>query len=578
VRVLIRGQRATAAVPRPSTEVPKGHRNSAGQETLRNLLVRKFCRLFSAVALCILFAQSAVQAQTQKPPQPQTQTLVNYSGISIEPSEQLFATLCALDAAGFAADESTLAEIPSRLALREDLLKMHGPATEAVRQFYRDHLRADPGETLSLYVTFALVAGPAPDFKPQMRRELLPPEALAIDGFQTVLAAFYREAGLRTRWQEIEPGYARVIGRYDSPVRRIVTTVNAYLREILKPSANRDFTVYVEPLVGSRTNFRNVGDHYAIVVGASSQIPTDAIQHAYLHFKLDPLPLQYADQLRAKKALLNLAARAPRLPVEFQNDFVAFADECFVKAVEIRLRRLQPAALESALADADQSGFTLVRPFAVELQKFEKAEPAMSYYFPAILAGLDVEAEQKRLANVKFSPVTAEPEAKKETAPAADQPTELDAMLAKGNREIAAKDAPAAEETFEKILADHPDDARALYGLAIASVLGGQAGRAKELFEKLVSAPDPASAGGKSAATAADPTILAWSHVYLGRIDDLEGDRETAVSEYHSALTVVGAPEAARVAAERGVQESYDPRAKLNDTQENRNTKGPQQP
>ena len=86
------------------------------------------------------------------------------SGVSVEASQQVFSTMCALDAAGFNSDESTLSEMPSRLALRTELLNMQGPATTELRQFYRDHLLADPGETLSRFMTFALVVGPPPRF------------------------------------------------------------------------------------------------------------------------------------------------------------------------------------------------------------------------------------------------------------------------------------------------------------------------------------------------------------------------------------------------------------------------------
>ena len=46
----------------------------------------------------------------------------------------------------------------------------------------------------------------------------------------------------------------------------------------------------------------------------------------------------------------------------------------------------------------------MVRPFVTQLQKFEKAEPAMSLYFPDLMAGIDVEAERKRLQNFAFAP------------------------------------------------------------------------------------------------------------------------------------------------------------------------------
>jgi len=183
--------------------------------------------------------------------------------------------------------------------------------------------------------------------------------------------------------------------------------------------------------------------------------------------------------------------------------------------------------------------------------KFEKAEPAMSYYFPDIVAKLDVEGERKRLQHVTFAPAE-EPLAEHGAAPA-EEPSELDRLLAQGNRELAAQDAAAATATFEQALAKQPDDSRALYGLAIASVLSGKASRARELFERIISVSGSATSG------VTDPAILAWAHVYLGRIHDLEGARDVAVKEYHAALVVEGAPEAARTAAQRGVETAYQP-------------------
>jgi hypothetical protein len=502
----------------------------------------------------------------------QARPAASSTGISVELNPQLFATMCALDAAGFDADVITMAEMPSRSALRDDLLKMQGPATEALRQFYRDHALADPAETLSRYITFALVIGPPPQFKYQVSQDLLPPDVLAIDGFREILANFYLEAHLETRWAKVEPEYDRALAPYSAAVRRIVTSTNAYLREVLKPIYGRTFSVYVEPLVGARANFRNLGDHYALVVGTGSPLPLEEIQHAYLHFVLDPLSLNQRDQIEKKSALLSIAARAPRLPVEYQNDFLALADECVVKAVELRLRRLPPEGLEVALAENDRSGFILVRPFVKGLQKFEKAEPAMSYYFPGLIAGLGVQEEQERLRGVTFAPL--EPEAAKTgTAPAHDPAWELDRLLEKGDREIALQDAAAATATFESILKKYPDQQRALYGLAVASVLAGNAGRAKELFERLVATPAPSAAGSGKSGEAVDPTIRAWSHVYLGRIRDLEGERDSALHEYRAALGVEGAPEAARVAAQRGVDAAYTPPA-----HQKRDGNGPQEP
>jgi tetratricopeptide (TPR) repeat protein len=493
------------------------------------------------------------------------------SGISVEASQQLFSTMCALDAAGFDAEESTLAEMPSRLALRGELLKLQGPATDALRQFYRDHNLADSGETLSRYITFALVAGPPPTFQYQGNADFLPPDVAALEGFQKVLAAFYHEAHLDIRWTQIEPEYNRAISRYQSPVRRIVTVSNAYLREILKPMQGRTFAVVVEPLVGNRTNFRNFGDHYAIVVGTGAQLPIDDIQHAYLHFMLDPLPLRYRKQVETKYGLLNIAARAPQLPTEYRTDFLSFTDECLIKAVELRLRRLTPEKLEAALVENDKAGFILVRPFVAQLQKFEKSEPAMTYYFPDLIAGIDVSAELKRLQNFTFAPFQDAPvPARAASAPEA-QPAELDRWLAEGDHQIALKDAAAASATFEKVLEKYPNEPRAVYGLAIASILSGDGDRARELFEQLVAASGSTASGSPRLGATSDPSILAWSHVYLGRMHDLEDERDQALIEYRTALAIDGAPENARVAAQRGTESAYKSHAP-------ENGKGPEKP
>ena len=514
------------------------------------------------------------------------------TGVSVEASESIFSVMCALDAAGFAADESTLSEMPSRLSLRGELLKLQGPATDALRQFYHDYALADSGETLSRYISFALVIGPPPSFTFLLGHDVMPPDVLTIESFQEVLENFYHEAHLDLRWAAVEPEYTRAVERYQSPARRVVTVSDAYLREIYKPRYAHSFTVYIEPLVGNRTNFRNNGNHYAIVVDGGPEFPEADVRHAYLHFLLDPLPLKYRENVMKKRGLLNIAARAPRLSPEYKNDFMAYADECLIKAVELRIRHLKPDEEEAVLAADDRDGFVMVRLFVVQLQKFEKAEPAMSYYFPDLIDGINLDAEQKRLQNFQFAALQeAGPE---KPAPGAArgglQPghgvnpqTELETDLAQGDHEIALQDAAAAGKTFEEILAKYPDNARASFGLAVASLLNHDADRAQELFEKLVAAAPAAGGAGAdagsngqaasaqpagqaagqalgAASAAPDPGIVSWSHVYLGRLHDFAEEREQALAEYRAALAIAGAPEAARVAAQRGIDAPYNPR------------------
>ncbi len=547
---------------------------------MRSSVIRQFFQKFSApvvfVAIILLLGGTATPRTLG-----QSAADASETGVSVEASQQIFATMCALDAAGFGADESTLAEMPSRLALRGELLKLQGPATDALRQYYHDHALADPGETLSRYIAFALAVGPPPRFPFLMDHDVLPPDVLVIEDFEEVLANFYHEAHLDLRWTRVEPEYNRAVERSQSPVRKIVTVCNGYLREIYKSTYGHSFTVYVEPLVGNRANFRNNGNHYAIVIGAGPEFPTDDVRHAYLHFMLDPLPLKYRDALMRKTGLLNIGARAPRLPAEYKSDFIAYADECFIKAVELRIRHLTAEQHEATLAEDDRTGFIMVRVFDVQLQKFEKAEPAMSLYFPDLIASIDVTAEQKRYANFNFASLqeTPAPETARagqvqpgqQPAQQDDPQSERDRSLAEGDHQIALQDAPAAVAAFQKVLAKYPDDPRANFGLAVASLLNHDADRAQELFEKLVSAPSSTGGDAVNSKSGSDPAILAWSHVYLGRLHDFAEERDQALTEYRAALAIEGAPEAARVAAQRGIDTPYNPRGTSG-------ANGPQQP
>jgi tetratricopeptide (TPR) repeat protein len=474
------------------------------------------------------------------------------TGISVESSQQLFSVMCALEASGFDANSSALDQFPERAALQRRLAQQAGPATDALRQFYHDHELKDPAEMLSRYISFGLVVGPPPQFPYQLEHEILPPDVLTLEGFDEILPNFYREAHLDREWLRVSKESDQVVERYQPVVRRELFVIAGYLRELMRPSNGREFTVYVEPFVGSRTNFRIYGLHYSIVVGAGAQIPIDAIRHSYLYFLIDPMALSSRKEIDKKRALLDIANKAPLLPVEYREEFFGLFDECVVKAIELRLRKLPPPELEAAIAEDDREGLILVRPIVTQLKIFEKQGPAMHYYFPGLVKGIDVDAETERLKSIKFA--TAQPaKPEPQNSPAATAQSNLEKELAAGDQQIAAQNGAAAQSTFEGILEKHPGLPRAKYGLAMACVLQGRASQAQRLFEEIVA--DASTPG----ALPADPASLAWAHVYLGRIHDLQGDRDLALTEYDAALAVSGAPDGARIAAQRGQSAPYNP-------------------
>lgn len=502
------------------------------------------------------------QVQTPAPAQPpaaRPRTRVRTQNpVSVDGSEAMFTTMCALLAAGFESNVSADTWSAFRAQMRERLRQQQGPAVDAVREFYKQHELRDPGATLSRYLWFGLVSGPAPWFRSVLRRDELPPEVISLEGFSEILSSYYQEQKIGDLWRQVQPIYSREVERLHEPVSQVVFVSAAYLREILDPSHPQTFTIVVEPLVGRITNVRNFGDHYALVLSSGEQIPTDVIRHAFLHFLLDQLPLMYPHVIVVKRPIFEKAATAPRLSPEVKDDFASYFAECTVRAVELKLKRMSPGEREAALSRDDENGYVLVRPLFGALPKFESSEPAMKYFFPELVRAIDAGAEAKRLEAVKFAPLEAAPTsdetsseevARRRKAQPTTVPNDAEVLagLTEGERRIAEKNPRAAEVAFQKVLAKYPDQPRAWYGMGWVAMLQEDWPRAKQIFGRLTS--------GEHAA-AQDPMVLAWSHIYLAHIYNDEGNAEVAKAEYQSALAVQGSPVQAKQAAQKGLAAS----------------------
>ncbi len=532
--------------------------------------MKKLQRPIAVVGLCLAIvslaaaqAPSPIPAQVQSPPPPAAQApaprprtrAAPPSTVSVDGSEAMFTTMCALVAAGFESNVSSDNWTAFRAQMRERLRQQQGPAVEAVREFYRHHELRDPGATLSRYLWFGLVSGPAPAFQPILRRDELPPEVIALEGFSEILSSYYQEQKIGQLWRQVQPVYNREVERLHDPLSQIVFVASAYLREILEPSGPRTFAVVVEPLVGRITNVRNFGDHYALVLSGGEEIPADVIRHAFLHFMLDPLPLMYPHVTAVKRTLFEKAAAAPRLAPELKDDYASYFAECTVRAVELKLKRISPGEREAAMNRDDEDGYVLVKPLFAALPKFENSEPSMKLFFQDLVRAIDTGAEARRLAVVKFAPAEAakaedeaanEEVARRRSAAPTTVPNDAEVItaLTEGERRIAEKNPRAAEASFQRVLTKYPDQARAWYGIGLVALLDHDAARAKQVFGRLTT--------GEHAATQ-DPMVLAWSHVYLARIYDDEGNPEVAKMEYQSVLNVEGGPEQAKQAAQKGL-------------------------
>jgi tetratricopeptide (TPR) repeat protein len=499
----------------------------------------------------------AVRGSAQVPLPRQRPQAAPVTNVTVDDSEAMFTTMCALMAAGFESNVSAQNWHPLRARLREQMEHQRGPAVDAVRQFYKEHALRDSGATLSRYIWFGLLSGAAPMFRMTVRREDQPTEALGFEGFSEILSNYYQEQKIGQLWHDLQPLYNKEIEQAHDQVAQIVFLTTGYLRQMQQPSTERTFTIILEPLVGRISNVRNFAEHYAMVLSGADEIPVDMVRHAYLHFLLDPLPEENSHVIAVKRPIYEKAAQAPRLEPDLKDDFESYFAECLVRAVELRLKHPAPDEREAALQRDDADGLVLVRPIFNQLPKYETSEPSMALYFPDLVRAIDTNAEVARVEKIQFAQLdTAQNEAsaageqvrrRRIAAQITTVPNDPQAIadLTEGERHIAEKNPKAAEDSFQKVLAKYPDQIRAWYGIGLVALMQHDGEKAKTVFGRLTE--------GEHAATQ-DPMVLAWSHVYLARIYDDEGQQQLAKTQFQAALAVPNGPELAKQAAQKGLE------------------------
>lgn len=463
------------------------------------------------------------------------------SEVTLDASPQLFTVLCAARAAGLNPPSPRAGSSP--VAFQVDAALAH--ADPAVLAPVRAYIQAaHPGGSpndLSAFVSAALLMEPPPDFKLLFPRDQLPPDVWPLQELPPLLHTFYTQADLERLWGTVRPAYERAIAERQAEVAQTLLETRAYLRLIGESYPGRSYTIYVEWLVPpTLTSARNYGENYFLVIHPARVDFLAAVRHQYLHFLLDPLAAKYAEAMSPWARLTPLTARAPRLPAAFRQDHLLLATESLIQAVELRLCHLTPAATAAELDAAERGGFLFVRHFYQALARFEQEEPSIRFYFPELLRGFDVESERARLESVNFAP--AGPEPGEPAAATGETPARL---LAQADAFLAAGNYPAARENYERILREmNPDEPGALYGMAIVASVEQDREQAKHYFLRTLE-------------QARDTRMLAWTHIYLGRIYDIEGERRQALEQYQAALALNTRLEKVEQAARRGLERPF---------------------
>ena len=419
----------------------------------------------------------------------------------------------------------------ARQAVRTYLGQTGAATAKHLADFFSEHhVEGDPAADLGQYISLALLLGPPPEFKPTVPQTDLPPDAKAVSALLPILRTFYVQAKLHDLWTSMQPRYLAAQGRYSDLVRQAILMTDTYFRFPVGGYLGRTYRIDLD-LLGApgMAQARIYGMDYYLVITALEHPEIGEIRHQYLHFLLDPLAAQYADNINAKNRIRGIAFKAPALDSSFKADYPLLVTECLIRAAELRLDKLPPADAEKKLVELTSSGLILVRYFYEALLDFEKQDASMRVYFQPMIDKIDPVAEERRLAKVTFTPAVVR--VKTHPAPAK---TEEELKLDDADNMFFQGKYSDAKLAYQAVLEKNPKSERGLFGLAIVASNMRKPDLAEEYFHKTLD-------------TARDLRLVTWSHIYLARLSDLRGKRDEALAQYRAAaLTAAAYPMALR--------------------------------
>ncbi|HKS73751.1 MAG TPA: tetratricopeptide repeat protein [Terriglobales bacterium] len=468
--------------------------------------------------------------------------------VSLDTSENLFTLLAAMNLCGY--DQDLAASAPIRKQIRSEAVKASESSaeakasTQAMCQFYKDHEQPEASRTLSQYVSLALYLNPVPSFTIKTREADLPPDASYVQGILPLMLKFYNAAGIDNLWQKHHEEYTALTERYHEPVAKMLFDTEVYLKLPSAGYLGRSFTVFLDPLgAPGQTNARSyVTDYYVVISpGASGELKMDEIRHTYLHYLLDPLALKYPTNIKRIEPLLDSVKNAP-MDESFKDDISLLVTECLIRAIEIRTATGKPteAQREEAVEATMQQGYVLTRYFFDVLKQFEKDPAGLRNTYGQMLTNIDVGKEQKRAAQVVFAK-KADPELLRPTRTAPSN------LLNAAQERLYAGDSASAQKLAQQALEQKSEDpGRALFILAQVATANRDIQGARDYFQKALQSTQ-------------EPKVVGWSHIYLGRIFDLQENREAALDQYRAALNSGASLPEVKAAAERGLQQPYEP-------------------
>jgi tetratricopeptide (TPR) repeat protein len=507
-------------------------------------------------------------------------TLIDPAGpsISLISAEPVFIMGAALNACGY--DEGIESSDPIRKRVRDEVAEAltrsedARKARDALCLYIAQHNLTGSTKDVSQYISLSLYLTPPPELESNTDLTEMPPDATQVFEVLPLLRAFAQAVDLHGIWLTIHPLYDDEIAKLHDPLSQMIVSVNLYLKMPASSYDGRRFIVVVEPMMSpGMVNARIYGTDYVVVVSpADGKIRMADVKHTYLHYVIDPLLYARTNAIDRENPIIKEVRDAP-MDFRFRSDPLPLTIECLIKAIEARTMDtgIAPYKIPAGVNRADlpgyehekqqteqkmegvrqavlhhdmTQGFVLTAYFYEELTHFEKDPASLNDTIGEMVYSMDVDVEVHRARNTKFDK-EADEDVLQRSKPRALSGLDLaEAKLSQGDSAGAASMAQQVLSRQTDTIQSAADAARADFIMARVNLITGHPEQAFDDFQKTL-------------ASSKEQRLLAWSHIYLGRMLDLECKRDEAVAEYNQALANRDGQQDTRLAAERGVKAAY---------------------
>jgi hypothetical protein len=498
--------------------------------------------------------------------------------ISLINAEPVFMMAAALNACGY--DEGLAESASVRKRVREEMNQTFAKSEDARNKrdklclFIAQHRMTGSALDIAQYISLSLYLTLPPALEISVELTQMPPDSTQVVEIVPLLREFAAAVDLHGIWLVVHPTYDREADRLHDSLTKMIVSTNLYLKMPASTYDGRRFIVVVEPMLSpSAVNARVYGTDYIVVVSpANGAIRMSDVRHTYLHYVIEPLLYARATAIDRMQPILKEVREAP-LDFRLRTDSLTLSIECLIKAIEARTletgipeykipagvnrsdlpryeheRQVYQQKVEvirsAAMRHDLTQGFVLSQYFYGQLIQFEKDPASLKDTIGEMVYSMDVGDEVRKARQIEFDK-EADGDVLMRSKPRKLMGLDLaEAKLAAGDvvtaSELARQALKACTDTVDSVA----NSSRAEFILARAAILTGHPDQAIDGFQRTLAASK-------------DTRLLSWSHIYLGRMLDLDCKRDQALAEYQAALKTRDGQQDTRLAAERGVKTAY---------------------